>query len=175
LCVRGPCRMLSYYKDAVATQQAFHADWLRTGDQGYFLMRDGRPTFYVSGRIKEIIIRGGEKHSPVALENQLTAELPELSGHVCILGFRHALQGEELGAYLEIDPLPDAFSERLMGAIDRLPAGARPKVILHGPEPIPRTHTGKVQRRKLVHLFDAFHDVSGRPRLERVQFTMTTR
>jgi hypothetical protein len=58
------------------------------------------------------------------------------------------------------------LSLRLLAAIERLPADARPKIILHGREPIPRTHTGKVQRGKLAPLFARFHDCVGRPRLE---------
>jgi long-chain acyl-CoA synthetase len=142
-----------------------YGDWLRTGDQGYFRMGHGRPCFYVSGRIKEIVIRGGEKHSPVALESRILSSLPELAGHVVVLGFPHAVVGEELGAYVEIDPLPQDVSLRLLAAIEALPADARPKIILHGREPIPRTHTGKVQRRKLTPLFAGYHECIGRPRL----------
>ena len=57
------------------------------------------------------------------------------------------------------------MSLRLLAAIEALPADARPKIILHGREPIPRTHTGKVQRRKLVPLFAGYHECIGRPRL----------
>src|SRR6185312_2836024 len=166
LCVRGRSRMLSYWDDANATERVMYGDWLRTGDQGYFRMVGGRACYYVSGRIKEIVIRGGEKHSPVALENRLLAAMPELAGHVVVLGFPHALVGEELGAYVELDPLPEELQARLMAAVDGLPADARPKIILHGREPIPRTHTGKVQRKKLAPLFAGFRDCIGRPRLE---------
>ncbi|HEY2747900.1 MAG TPA: class I adenylate-forming enzyme family protein [Polyangia bacterium] len=166
LCVRGRSRMLSYWDDPGATDRALYGDWLRTGDQGYFRSVGGRVVYYVSGRIKEIVIRGGEKHSPVALENRLLAALPELAGHVVVLGFPHALVGEELGAYVELDPLPPELALRLLEAIERLPADARPKIILHGREPIPRTHTGKVQRGKLSSLFARFHDCVGRPRFE---------
>ncbi len=166
LCVRGRSRMLSYWDDPAVTERALYGDWLRTGDQGYFRTVGGRAVYYISGRIKEIVIRGGEKHSPVALENRLLAAMPELAGHVVVLGFPHAVVGEELGAYVELDPLPEELSVRLLAAIERLPADARPKIILHGREPIPRTHTGKVQRGKLAPLFARFHDCVGRPRLE---------
>jgi long-chain acyl-CoA synthetase len=161
--------MLSYFRDDEATAKASYGDWLRTGDQGYFRLERGVPHFYVSGRIKEIIIRGGEKHSPVAVENRLLAELPELVGRLAVVGFPHALQGEEIGAYVEAEVVAGDFETRLLAAIERLPAEVRPKVILHGAEPIPRTHTGKVQRRRLVALFDAFREHRGRPQLRRVR------
>lgn len=169
LCVRGPCRMQSYFRDAGATARALYGDWLRTGDQGYFRTVAGSQVFYVSGRMKEMVIRGGETHSPVAVQNRIVAELPEVCGRLVVLGFPHALQGEELGAYVEIDRMPDALPQRLLDAVDKLPHAARPKVILHGPQPIPRTHSGKVQRQLLVPLFAAFHDVTGRTRVQRVQ------
>jgi long-chain acyl-CoA synthetase len=168
LCVRGPSRMLSYFRDPGATGQALYADWLRTGDQGLFRVRGGQPHFYVTGRLKEIIIRGGEKYSPVAVENRLLAELPELVGRMAIVGFPHTLQGEEIGAYVEIDVVPDGFEARLICAIERLPAELRPHVVLHGAQPIPRTHTGKVQRRHLLPLFHAFKEHRGRTQLQRV-------
>jgi long-chain acyl-CoA synthetase len=168
LCVRGPCRMLSYFRDPGATGQALYGDWLRTGDQGFFRLQNGQPCFYVTGRLKEIIIRGGEKYSPVAVENRLLAELPELAGRLAVVGFPHTLQGEEIGAYVEADPVSEGFETRLVAAVERLPADVRPKVILHGPAPIPRTHTGKVQRRHLLPLFAGFGEHRGRTQLVRV-------
>lgn len=165
LWVRGPSRMLSYYQDAEATAAASWRDWLRTGDEGYYFVRGGRSYVYVTARIKEIIIRGGEKHSPVALEERLTAELPELAGRLVVVGFPHALHGEEIGAYVEGGALSDAVRSRILQAIERLPVEIRPKVILHGAAAIPRTHTGKVQRGRLVALFASYAEHKGPTRL----------
>jgi len=42
---------------------------------------------------------------------------------------------------------------RLLAAIDQMPLAERPQVVLHGTRPIPRTHTGKIQRRKMQGWF----------------------
>jgi long-chain acyl-CoA synthetase len=165
LCVRGPSRMIGYYQDEAATRGTLLDDWLRTGDLGHYRVHGGRPHFFVTGRLKEIIIRDGEKYSPIAVEKQLAEELPELTGRLVVLGFAHALHGEEVGAYVETQEMPEALGVRILHAVERLPAPARPKIILHGAGAIPRTHTGKVQRRKLVPLFQPFARHSGAPRL----------
>jgi long-chain acyl-CoA synthetase len=165
LWVRGPSRMRAYFRDPQATERTLQGDWLRTGDQGYYRLHNRRPYFFISGRIKEIIIRGGEKYSPLALERLIFAELPELADKLVVLGFPHALQGEEIGAYVETPALGDAAATRILEGLERLPASARPKIILCGASPIPRTHTGKIQRRKLQALFANFKECSGPMRL----------
>src|SRR6185503_16636318 len=113
----------------------------------------GKRRFFFTGRIKEIIIRGGEKHSPLALERILTAAVPELAGRIAVLGFPHAVHGEEVGAYVECEAASADVRARLSAALDAMGSDQRPKVVVFGARPIPRTHTGKVQRRKLQPLF----------------------
>jgi long-chain acyl-CoA synthetase len=121
-----------------------------------FRMHGGRPIFFVTGRLKEIIIRDAEKYSPLRLEQRLVEAVPELSGRLVVLGFTHQAHGEEVGAYVEIDALDDALRARLTSAIQAMPLAERPKVVLHGQQPIPRTHTGKIQRRKMQPWFEAW-------------------
>jgi acyl-CoA synthetase (AMP-forming)/AMP-acid ligase II len=151
LCVRGHSTMLSYLDDPEASAKVIDRDgWLHTGDQGTSI--DGR--FFITGRLKEIIIRGGEKHSPLALERILTTAVPELAGRIAVLGFPHAVHGEEVGAYVESEIASDEVRARLAAALEAMGNEQRPKVVLIGARPIPRTHTGKVQRRKLQPLFE---------------------
>lgn len=162
LWVRGPSLMLGYYRDPEATTAAVRGGWLRTGDQGYYTMQGAKPMFSVTGRIKEIIIRSGEKYSPLAIERLLAEKLPDLASSLVVVGFVHHTHGEEIGAYLEAaDELPDAFRERLRHAIELLSIEIRPKVLLHSSKPIPRTHTGKIQRRKLAGLFAGHEQARG--------------
>jgi long-chain acyl-CoA synthetase len=154
LMVRGHSLMLGYYRDAENTAGAIDPEgWLHTGDEGFFRLHRGSPVHFVSGRIKELIIRDAEKYSPVGLERRLVQEFPELSGRLVVLGFLHHEHGEEVGAYLETEELDAGIRERLVRAIETLPVPERPKVVLHGTEPIPRTHTGKIQRRKMQPWF----------------------
>jgi long-chain acyl-CoA synthetase len=164
LFVRGDGTMLSYFQDPEATRRAIdEAGWLRTGDEGRFSLHRGRPFFHVTGRIKEIIIRGGEKISPVAVEQRLLRTVPELAGKLVVLGFSHEVQGEEVGAYLEMAALPEATEQRLREALSAMTLETRPKVVLFGAMNIPRTHTGKIQRRKLQPLFSRFGSWRGAP------------
>ncbi|MGZ3709080.1 MAG: class I adenylate-forming enzyme family protein, partial [Bdellovibrionota bacterium] len=143
LCVRGHSLMLAYYRDPETTRNTIQDTWLRTGDQGMFRLHGGKPVFYITGRIKEIIIRDGEKYSPLAIERKICTAMPELEGKLVVVGFPHQSHGEEIGAYLEMAEFTDALRVKLTKVIESLPIELRPKVLLHGATPIPRTHTGK--------------------------------
>jgi long-chain acyl-CoA synthetase len=169
LHVRGHSTMLAYFRDAGATAEAFAGDgWLRTGDEGFFRLVNGQPVFFITGRIKETIIRDGDKLSPLAIERQILAALPELEGRLVVLGFTHEVHGEEIGVYIEGEEIGDALGARLTKVAGEMPPDSRPKVILHGAAPIPRTHTGKIQRRKLQPTFAPFSACRGALRIERV-------
>jgi long-chain acyl-CoA synthetase len=169
LVIRGPSTMLGYFRDRQGTARAFEPDgWLHTGDEGCFRWHGDRPVFFVTGRMKELIIRDAEKYSPLGLERKLLAALPDLSGRLVVLGFPHRAHGEEVGAYVEIDGLEDELRLRLVAAIQVIAAAQRPKVVLHGSRAIPRTHTGKVQRRKMQPWFSPFAEHRGRVLIARL-------
>jgi long-chain acyl-CoA synthetase len=154
LVVRGHSLMLGYYRDPENTSRAIDSDgWLHSGDEGFFRLHRGRPIYFVTGRLKELIIRDAEKYSPLRLEQKLLEALPELSGRLVVLGFPHREHGEEVGAYLEVEACDPGLRARLASAVEGLPVAERPKVVLHGTQPIPRTHTGKIQRRKMQPWF----------------------
>ena len=71
IAIRGPNVMRGYYKNDAATTAAFTPDgWLRTGDLGH---RDGDGFFFVTGRLKELIIKGGENIAPREIDEVLLA------------------------------------------------------------------------------------------------------
>jgi long-chain acyl-CoA synthetase len=157
LLVRGHSTMVGYFGDAEATARAVDGDgWLHTGDEGYFRVEDGREHFFITGRIKEIIIRDAEKYSPLRIEARIIDLVPELSGRLVVLGFPHREHGEEVGAFIETPAIEESLRERLLAAIQAMPVAERPKVLLCGARSIPRTHTGKIQRRKMQSWFEAF-------------------
>jgi long-chain acyl-CoA synthetase len=157
LVVRGHSTMMGYFQDPDSTSRTFGADgWLHTGDEGFFRIHGDRPIFFVTGRLKEIIIRDAEKYSPLRLERRLVEAVPELSGRLVVLGFAHQAHGEEVGAYIEMDALDHALRTQLSAAIQAMPVAERPKVVLHGKQAIPRTHTGKIQRRRMQPWFEAW-------------------
>ena len=87
--------------------------------------------------------------------------MPEVQGKLVVVGFPHRTHGEEIGAYFEAGDLSDDLRTRIQEAIEAMPADLRPKVVLHGAAAIPRTHTGKIQRRKLVPLFERYDECRG--------------
>jgi len=68
ILIRGPQVTVGYYRNPEATASAFYGDWLRTGDLG---RRDADGFFYVTGRIKELIIKGGENIAPREIDEVL--------------------------------------------------------------------------------------------------------
>ena len=69
IMLRGPNVMRGYYKRPEQTAQAFDADgWLHTGDLGY---RDADGFYFVTGRLKELIIKGGENIAPREIDEAL--------------------------------------------------------------------------------------------------------
>jgi long-chain acyl-CoA synthetase len=154
LVVRGHSTMEGYFQDPESTLRTLDRDrWLRTGDEGLFHIHDGRPIFFVTGRLKEVIIRDAEKYSPLRIEARLALLVPELSGRLTVLGFPHNEHGEEVGAYIEGAAPDETLRAKLTEAILSMPVTERPKVVLVGAHPAPRTHTGKIQRRKMQGWF----------------------
>jgi acyl-CoA synthetase (AMP-forming)/AMP-acid ligase II len=139
--IRGPGVMSGYVNNPAATAEAFFGDWFRTGDRG--VLRDGY--LYLEGRIKEMIIRGGENISPAEIEQALLAH-PAVTDAVCF-GVLDDKYGELPAAAVtltgDVEP-----RELIRFCRERLAAFKVPAVIHVLPE-IPRTATGKVQRRRV--------------------------
>ena len=76
--IRGPGVMTGYLANPAATADAFFGDWFRTGDRG--VLRDGY--LYLEGRLKEMILRGGENISPAEIEQALLSH-PAVADAVC--------------------------------------------------------------------------------------------
>jgi len=139
--IRGPGVMSGYVNNPAATADAFFGDWFRTGDRG--VLRDGY--LYLEGRIKEMIIRGGENISPAEVEQVLLAH-PEVVDAVCF-GVPDDKYGELPAAAVTLSG--DVEQRELISFCrERLAAFKVPAVIHVLPE-IPRTATGKVQRRRV--------------------------
>ena len=146
ICIRGRTICHGYFKRPEADAVAFTGGWFRSGDEG-FIVRDeaGRPFFFISGRIKELIIRGGVNISPLEIDDVLKSH-PAVAFAMAV-PFEHQLYGEEVAAYVvprETDE-PPTESTLLEYCRSRLSAAKRPKVILFGTD-VPYTTTGKPKR-----------------------------
>jgi len=138
--------MDGYANNPAATADAFFGDWFRTGDRG--VLRDGY--LYLEGRLKEMILRGGENISPAEVEQALLSH-PAVRDAVCF-GVADEKYGElvsaavTLAAEASADAAPGDLTEHCR---ERLAAFKVPATI-HVLHDIPRTATGKIQRRRVA-------------------------
>jgi fatty-acyl-CoA synthase len=151
LLVRGPNVMAGYHDDAPATALALPGDgWLRTGD---LALRGPDGNLRIVGRIKDIIIRGGENIAPAEIEN-LLREHPDVVD-AAVVGVPCERLGEAVGAALilragaTLDA--DEHRARLAG---RLASFKIPELWL-AVQAFPLTGSGKVQKFKLREQFGA--------------------
>jgi acyl-CoA synthetase (AMP-forming)/AMP-acid ligase II len=144
--VRGPNVARGYHNNPEANAACFTGGWFRTGDRGV-LDADGYLTLI--GRIKELINRGGEKISPLEVDAVLLAH-PAVH-EVATFGAPDAKYGEEVHAAVVLKA--EVTVEQLQAHCqERLAAFKVPKVIYVTAE-LPRTATGKVQRRHVAAAF----------------------
>jgi acyl-CoA synthetase (AMP-forming)/AMP-acid ligase II len=143
VAVRGPGLTPGYLNDAEANAESFFAGgWFRTGDLG--LLDEGY--LRLKGRIKELIIRGGENISPAEVEAVLKAH-PAVADAVCF-GIDDEKYGQVVGAAVVLKGEADGAELRARCG-ESLADFKVPKVI-HVVREIPRTATGKVQRNRIA-------------------------
>jgi acyl-CoA synthetase (AMP-forming)/AMP-acid ligase II len=140
--IRGPGVMSGYVNNPAATADAFFGDWFRTGDRG--ALRDGY--LWLEGRLKEMIIRGGENIAPAEIEQVLLSH-PAVLDAVCF-GVEDDKYGELVAAAVTLgqDAETGALIEHCRGQLAAFKVPTRIDVL---PE-IPRTATGKLQRRRVA-------------------------
>jgi long-chain acyl-CoA synthetase len=149
--------MIEYYANEQANESAFTHGWFRSGDEGFHLLDDaGLPYFFITGRIKELIIRGGVNISPLEIDEVINAH-PKVDAGIAV-GFENNWYGEEVGAYVRPSDSSLTEQELIEHCRAHLPGFKAPKVVIFGDE-IPVTSTGKYQRNRVKSLFDAYRDV----------------
>ncbi|PNP86636.1 hypothetical protein FNYG_00026 [Fusarium nygamai] len=101
ICTSGFALQKGYYKDEIKTLEAMRRDengvlWMHTGDEGYL---DEEGYGFITGRIKDLIIRGGENLSPSEIENQLLRH-PAVR-EACVVAVKDKIHGEVMAAFLQ--------------------------------------------------------------------------
>ena len=148
IVIRGASVVSEYENNPQANATSFTQGWFRTGDQG-FLDEDGY--LVLTGRLKEMINRGGEKISPRELDELLLSN-PAVSEAVCF-GFVHPTWGEEVAAAVVLHAgHATGEAELLAFCKERVSDFKRPKKIFVV-EAIPKTASGKIQRRIVAEAF----------------------
>ncbi len=166
IVVRGWDVMRYYLGRPEVNRDTFAHGWFRTGDEGFFeLDEDNRPFFFITGRIKELIIRGGVNISPFEIDEVLN-QIPGIARGLAV-GFDNDWYGEEVGAYVKRDSGAALDEQAVLDACrDHLPFHKQPKCVVFGDE-IPVTSTGKYQRIKLKPLFGRWKREQFRDRKKR--------
>jgi acyl-CoA synthetase (AMP-forming)/AMP-acid ligase II len=144
--LQGPNVIEGYENNPEANAASFTKGWFRTGDQGVL---DSDGYLQLVARIKELIIRGGEKISPREVDEVLLTH-PAIAEAVCF-GVPHPTWGEEVAAAVVLKGTASE-SEVLAFCKERLADFKRPKRI-HIVDAIPRTATGKIQRQAIASVF----------------------
>ncbi|MCL4784682.1 MAG: AMP-binding protein [Bryobacterales bacterium] len=155
--IRGANVTAGYDGNASANAQAFTNGWFRTGDRGYL---DDESYLFLTGRIKEIINRGGEKIAPKEIDNCLL-EHPAVAQAVAF-AVPHTSLGQDVAAAVVLHPGAAATPCELRDfAAASLASFKVPSRILLVDE-IPKGPTGKLQRIGLAEQLGLF-DKSGQP------------
>src|SRR5438309_7350290 len=141
--IKGPNVFGGYEGNNEANAESFSNGWFRTGDQGYL---DNEGYLTLVGRIKELINRGGEKISPREIDETLLTH-SAVAEAVCF-GIPDRVYGEEVAAAVV---LKDAATEReLIAHCHSSLADFKCPKKIYIVEAIPRTATGKIQRRNVA-------------------------
>ena len=144
--------MIGYFERPDANAETFKFGWFRSGDEGFYVDDErGRQLFFITGRIKELINRGGVKFSPFDIEEVMLA-IPGVKVALAV-AFKNDYYGEEVGAYIVKQEDTDLDETAVIAHCRaRMTFEKSPKVVVFGQE-VPVTTTGKYQRLKLQELF----------------------
>jgi len=144
---RGPSATSGYYRNPEATKGLFDGEWVNTGDRAY--LSEGN--LYITGREKDVIIRGGRNISPYELEEAVGGLAGIRRGCVAVFGSMDAASGTErvvvlaetreadLSHHTEIKRKINELAVSLIGApVD--------DIMLAPPHTVPKTSSGKIRR-----------------------------
>lgn len=150
IAVHGPNVMHEYLKNPKATKETFFGDWLRTGDLGKM---DAEGYVFVTGRIKELIIKGGENIAPREIDEALYTH-PDIV-EAAAFARNCKTYGERVEAAVRIVEGSNLTQAELIEICsERLGAFKSPDAIHFLPE-LPKGPSGKIQRMKLAEIFGA--------------------
>lgn len=145
LCSRGYHVMKGYYKNPEATKNAVDSDnWLHTGD---LAVMDENGYCKITGRIKDMIIRGGENIYPREIEEFLYTH-PKIKD-VQVVGVPSAKYGEEVAAFIQLKPKEKSSEEEIKEFCkEQISFHKIPRFVFFVNE-YPTTASGKIQKYKL--------------------------
>ena len=148
---RSPATVTGYFDNPQKSAETFRGGWVHTGDLG---MMNEEGYFFIKGRLKDMIITGGQNVHAAEVEEAILG----ITGvaDCAVFGLPDDLWGERVVALIVKAPSGgEALTEESVRAAcrERLAGFKTPKSILFQEEPLPRTPTGKVQKFLLVERF----------------------
>lgn len=164
IVIRGHNVMKYYFNNDEVNRKTFEFGWFRSGDEGFFKYDNKRRKyFFITGRIKELIIRGAVNISPLEIDEVLSrCELVEAG---IAVGFDNDWYGEEVGALIKLkdqgasDEVKETYKQQILEHCKKhLPFFKSPKAIVFS-DSIPVTSTGKYQRNKVKEMFSEWKEV----------------
>jgi long-chain acyl-CoA synthetase len=144
--LRSPGNMTEYYREPELTAERISGDgWIRTGD---IIRRDDEGHYYVVGRQTEMIIRSGVNIAPAEVESALMAHPGVLEA--AVVGIPDPRSGEAVCAYVIRTDGATVTEEELRAAVAGQLAAVKVPGVIEFRQSLPRTPTGKLDRRSLV-------------------------
>ena len=153
---RGPSATRGYFCDPAKTRALFDGEWLESGDRAYIAGGD----VYITGRIKDIIIRAGRKHYPQELEELVGALEGVRRGCVAAIASPDPRTGTERLVVIAETRLTDPearerLRERIVEASRSVLDLPPDEVVLAPPHAVPKTSSGKIRRAAARALYEA--------------------
>src|SRR5579862_5946046 len=145
IAIQGANVFRGYENNPEANARAFVDGWFRTGDQGYL---DSDCYLHLTGRIKDIIIRGGENISPHEVDEILLRH-PAVAAAVAF-GCAHPTLGEEVAAAVVLHEKHGATEQELINHCREFMAEYKCPAKVYLVDAIPTTATGKIRRRAVA-------------------------
>ncbi|XAR71715.1 Oxalate--CoA ligase [Bertholletia excelsa] len=150
VCIRGPNVTRGYKNNPEANKSAFRFGWFHTGDLGYF---DPDGYLHLVGRIKELINRGGEKISPIEVDAVLLSH-PDVAQAVAF-GVPDDKYGEEINCAIIPREGSNIDEEEVSRFCKKNLAAFKVPKRVFITDSLPKTATGKIQRRFVAEHFIA--------------------
>jgi 1-acyl-sn-glycerol-3-phosphate acyltransferase len=155
---RGPSATSGYFRNEGKTRELLHGDWRDTGDRGYMAGGD----IFITGRIKDIIIRAGRHLYPQEIE-EAVANVPGVhKGGVAVFGVTDRASGTERIVVLvetrETDQDARAALQARAHEVVTDAAGTPPdEIVLAPPRTVPKTSSGKIRRSAAKEMYQSGH------------------
>ena len=147
ICVKGMNVMKEYYKNPEETKKSFHNDWLLTGDLG---LMDEDQYVFVRGRIKELIIKGGENISPREIDDVLYQHKDIVEAAAFAMPCEH--YGEKIEAGVVLKEGSSITSDQVVEHCKTLIGEFKSPSKIHFLNELPKGPSGKIQRFKIKNL-----------------------